>query len=173
MGDPLEIKVIRDGKEISISGEVTPGLPRLVPKIFDVANYFIFGGVGFVELTMNCIENLGQSGETLRARYAERFPERPYQKIVIISEIFPDYGLVDSASFLNRVMKVGDVDVVNIQQLYDTIQGLVAKGEKRVLLKIWPNMTFPIDLTTAAELDGNIKEKYGILYMKTPGGFKN
>ena len=124
-------------------------------------------------MTMNCIENLGQSGETLRARYAERFPERPYQKIVIISEIFPDYGLVDSASFLNRVMKVGDVDVVNIQQLYDTIQGLVAKGEKRVLLKIWPNMTFPIDLTTAAELDGNIKEKYGILYMKTPGGFKN
>ncbi|MGA8833840.1 MAG: trypsin-like peptidase domain-containing protein, partial [Desulfomonilaceae bacterium] len=173
VGDPLEIKVIRDGKEINIFGEVTPGLPRLVPKIFDVANYFIFGGVGFVELTMNCIENLGQSGETLRARYAERFPERPYQKIVIISEIFPDYGLVDSASFLNRVMKVGDVDVVNIQQLYDTIQGLVAKGEKRVLLKIWPNMTFPIDLTTAAELDGNIKEKYGILYMKTPGGFKN
>ena len=126
-----------------------------------------------MELTMNCIKNLGQSGDTLRARYAERFPERPYQKIVIISEIFPDYGLVDSSSFLNRVMKVGDVDVVNIQQFYDTIQDLVAKGEKRVLLKIWPNMTFPLDLTTAEELDGNIEEKYGILYMKTPGGFRN
>ncbi|MDA8405457.1 MAG: trypsin-like peptidase domain-containing protein [Deltaproteobacteria bacterium] len=173
VGDPLKIRVLRNGEKIDISGKVTPGLPRLVPKTFDVANYFIFGGVGFVELTLNCIENLGQSGETLRARYAERFPERPYQKIVIISEIFPDYGLVDSASFLNRVMKLGDADVVNIQQLYDTIHALVAKGEKRILLKIWPNMTLPLDLTTAAELDRNIKEKYGILYMKTPGGFKD
>ena len=67
MGDPLEIKVLRDEITVEISGKVTPGLPRLVPKIFDVANYFIFGGVGFVELTMNCIENLGQSGDTLRA----------------------------------------------------------------------------------------------------------
>lgn len=172
-GDPLQIKVIRDGKEIVISGKVTPGLPRLVPKVFNVANYFIFGGVGFVELTMNCIENLGQSGEALRARYADRFPERPYQKIVIISEIFPDYGLVDTGGFLNRVMKVGEIDVVNIQQLYDTIQSLLAKGEKRVLLKIWPNMIFPLDLANAQELDASIKGKYGILYMKTPGGFTN
>lgn len=173
VGDPLEIKVIRNGKPLKISGQVTAGLPRLVPKIFNVANYYIFGGVGFVELSMNCIENLGQSGETLRARYAERFPERPYQKIVIISEIFPDYGLVDSGGFLNRVLKVGDVDIINIQHLYDTLQTLLAKGEKRVLIKIWPNMTFPLDLANASDLDHAIKEKYGILYMRTPGGFTN
>ena len=173
VGDPLNIKVIRDGKTLDIFGKVTPGLPRLVPKIFTMANYFIFGGIGFVELTMNCIENLGQSGETFRARYAESFPELPYQKIVIVSEIFPEYGLVDSTGFLNRVIKIGDVDVVNIQQFYDTIQDLAAKGEKRVLLKIWSNSTLPLDIANAPELDGQIKEKYGILYMKTPGGFSN
>ncbi|MGC8658590.1 MAG: trypsin-like peptidase domain-containing protein [Desulfomonilaceae bacterium] len=173
VGDPLEIKVIRNGNPLKISGHVTPGLPRLVPKMFSVANYYIFGGVGFVELSMNCIENLGQSGETLRARYAERFPEKPYQKIVIISEIFPDYGLVDSGGFLNRVLKVGDVDIINIQHLYDTLQTLIIKGEKRVLLKIWPNMTLPLDLANASDLDHAIKEKYGILYMRTPGGFTN
>ncbi|MCX5872778.1 MAG: trypsin-like peptidase domain-containing protein [Deltaproteobacteria bacterium] len=173
VGDPLTIKVIRDGKTMDISGKVTPGLPRLVPQIFTMANYFVFGGVGFVELTMNCIENLGQSGDTFRARYAEAFPDRPYEKIVTVSEIFPDYGLVDSSGYLNRVTKIGDVDVVNIQQLSDTIQNLVAKGEKRVLLKIYPNMTLPLDLSNAAELDNQIKEKYGILYLKTPGGFHN
>jgi hypothetical protein len=156
---------------MNIVGKVTEGLPRLVPQIFTMANYFIFGGIGFVELTMNCIENLGQSGDTFKARYAESFPEYPYQKIVIISEIFPDYGLIDSTGFMNRVMRVGDQGVVNIQQLYETFEDLKSKGQKRVLLKIWPDLTLPIDLSGAVELDAHIKEKYGILYMKTPGGF--
>jgi S1-C subfamily serine protease len=173
VGDPLTITVIRDEKLLNIVGKVTEGLPRLVPQIFTYANYFIFGGIGFVELTMNCIENLGQSGDTFKARYSESFPKYPYQKIVIVSEIFPEYGLIDSAGFMNRVIRVGDLEVVNIQQLYDTLQNLKSKGEKRVLLKIWPNLTLPIDLSGAEELDGHIKEKYGILYMKNPAGFNN
>ena len=131
VGDPLSINVFRDGKSLNIVGKVTEGLPRLVPQIFTMANYFIFGGIGFVELTMNCIENLGQSGDTFKARYAESFPEYPYQKIVIISEIFPDYGLIDSTGFMNRVMRVGDQGVVNIQQLYETFEDLKAKGQKQ------------------------------------------
>ena len=173
VGDPLSINVFRDGKSLNIVGKVTEGLPRLVPQIFTMANYFIFGGIGFVELTLNCIENLGQSGDTFKARYAESFPEYPYQKIVIISEIFPDYGLIDSTGFMNRVMRVGDQGVINIQQLYETFEDLKAKGQKRVLLKIWPDLTLPIDLSGARELDAHIKEKYGILYMKTPGGFNH
>jgi hypothetical protein len=64
--DPLAVKVIRGGKTMEISGKVTKGLPRLVSKIFTRANYFIHGGIGFVELTLNCIDNLGKSGETFR-----------------------------------------------------------------------------------------------------------
>ena len=79
--DPLAVKVIRGGKTMEISGKVTKGLPRLVSKIFTRANYFIYGGIGFVELTLNCIDNLGKSGETFRAKYVDRFPKRPYQKI--------------------------------------------------------------------------------------------
>lgn len=172
VGDPLVMKVVRQGKELTIDGKVTPGLPRLVPEIFTHANYFIFGGVGFVELTQNCISNLGKSGERFSARYSGEFPQKPYQKIVIISEIFPEYGLVKSDPYLKRVRKINDEEVLNIGQLYAKIEALKLKGEKKALLEISSHIRLPLDLEQAESLDRAIKEKYGILYMITPGGFK-
>ena len=128
VGDPLSVKVIRHGKVLKIKGEVTPGLPKLVPKIFTRANYFITGGLGFVELTYNCIKNLGRSGQSYRAKYLGEFPMKPYQKIVIISEIFPEYGLAETSVYLRRVEKINDEEVLNIGHLYDTIQTLKKKG---------------------------------------------
>lgn len=171
VGDDLTIRVVRDGKTLDITGKVTPGLPRLVSRVFTDPNYFVFGGVGFVELTLNCIDNLGKSGGTFRAKYADRYPKRPYEKIVIISEIFPEYGLVDSSGFLKRVKMINGKEVLNLQDLYETIQTLKAQGEKRALLTVGEHTRLPLDLERAEELDARIKDKYGILYMKTPGAF--
>lgn len=171
VGDPLTVKVIRKGKVLKIKGKVTPGLPKLVPKIFTRANYFITGGIGFVELTYNCIKNLGRSGRSYREKYLREFPKRPYQKIVIISEIFPEYGLVETSPYLGRVEKINGVEVLNIEHLYDTIQALKKKGKKKVLLELPGNIQLPLELEKADGLDREIKKKYGILYMKTSGGF--
>jgi hypothetical protein len=171
VNDPLSVKVIRHGKPLNISGVVTQGLPRLVSKIFTRANYFIYGGIGFVELTVNCIDNLGKSGETFRAKYLDRFPKRPYQKIVIISEIFPEYGLVDTSGYVKRVTKINGEEILNIDHLYNTIQSLAKQRKKKALLEITENVQLPVDLEHASALDKEIQEKYGILYMKTPGEF--
>ena len=171
VGDPLGVKVIREGKLLQIKGRVTQGLPKLVSKIFTRANYFVTGGIGFVELTYNCIKNLGRSGRSYEEKYLGEFPQKPYQKIVIISEIFPEYGLVETSAYLERVEKINDTEVLNIEQLYDTIQGAKKRGEKKVLLKLPGNVQLPLDLDQADELDRAIQQKYGILYMKTPGGF--
>jgi hypothetical protein len=96
---------------------------------------------------------------------------KPYQKIVIISEIFPEYGLAETSVYLRRVEKINDEEVLNIGYLYDTIQTLKKKGKKKVLLQLPGNIQLPLDLEKADELDGEIKKKYGILYMKTAGGF--
>ncbi len=173
VGDPLRVKLIRKGKEMVLEGKVTPGLPRLVPKIFTSANYFIFCGVGFVELTYNCIDNLGKSGETFEARYLGDYPEKPYQKIVIISEIFPEYGLVKTSSYLERVEEIDGEEVLNISQLYKAIQDAKKQGKKKVLLTIGKSIQLPLDLEAADALDAEIKSKYGIHYMKNPGGFLN
>jgi S1-C subfamily serine protease len=172
VGDPLRITVMRNGEKTEISGKVTRGLPRLVPKIFTRANYFIFGGIGFVELTYNCITNLGKSGGIFRAKYLGESPEKPYQKIVIVSEIFPEYGLVKTRPYLKRVEKIDDEDVLNIKQLFDRIRELKAKGKKRAMLIVSGNVRLPLDIEKADNLDSMVKAKYGILYMKTPGGFK-
>jgi S1-C subfamily serine protease len=171
VGDPLVVKVIRGGKTMEISGKVTKGLPRLVSKIFTRANYFIYGGIGFVELTLNCIDNLGKSGETFRAKYVDRFPKHPYQKIVIVSEIFPEYGLVDTTPYLKRVTMINGEEILNIDHLYRTIQSLTKQGAQKALLEITENVQLPVDLAHAPALDKEIQEKYGILYMRTPGEF--
>jgi len=170
-GDPLSVKALRDGKIMEISGKVTPSLPKLVPRIFSSANYFVYCGMGFVELTLNCIENLGKSGDNFRARYADRLPKQPYQKIVIISEIFPEYGLVDNTPYLERVRKIDGEEVRNIEHLYNKIQSLVKEGKKKAILELHRDILLPLDLTRAEALDREIQKKYGILYMKTPGGF--
>jgi len=172
VGDPLTVKVLRDGQVRTISGGVTAGLPKLVPRIFTPANYFIYSGVGFIELTLNCIDNLGKSGEPLRAKYVDKFPQRPYEKIVIISEIFPEYGLVETAPYLQRVCKIDGQEVLNIEHLYKTIQNLASKGKKKVLLEVSEHLQLPLDLERASELDAQIREKYGILYMRSPEGFR-
>jgi S1-C subfamily serine protease len=173
VGDPLKLKVIREGKEMTLQGPLTKGLPKLAPRIFRPANYFIYGGVGFVELTYNCVSNLGKSGRPFRYKYLSDYPERAYEKIVIISEIFPEYGLVSTSSYLKRVVKIDDKPILNLKNLYETIMDMAQKGENKALLKLATNLQLPIDLAEAPSLDKMIQEKYGILYMKTPGGFHN
>ncbi len=124
-----------------------------------------------MELTLNCIENLGKSGETFRAKYVDEFPKRPYEKIVIISEIFPEYGLVDTNSYLERVEKIDGKKILNLQDLYDSIQQLKKDGQKKAVLELSKEHRLPVDLEHAEDLDRQIQTKYGILYMKTPGEF--
>lgn len=171
VGDPLNLTVIRDGKKIDLSGPMTRGLPKLVPKIFSKANYFICSGVAFVELTVNCIDNLGQAGQIYRAKYADAFPEEPYQKIVIVSEIFPEYGLADTTNYLKRVKKIAGEKVLNVEHLYNIIQSLRKQSKKKVLVELPNNVKLPLDIENSDGIDKTVQEKYGILYMKTPGGF--
>ncbi|MGB9616784.1 MAG: trypsin-like peptidase domain-containing protein [Desulfomonilaceae bacterium] len=173
VGDPLHIKVLRQGQVLDIKGTVTPGLPRLVPRIFSRPNYFIFSGIGFVELTLNCIDNLGKSGDAFRAKYADGLPSRPHEKIVIISEVFPEYGLSESAAYLRRVEKINETRVLNAKSLYTELIEHKKRGESRALLTLEGHLVLPLDLQNASTLDAEIQHKYGILYMMTPGGLHN
>ncbi len=172
VGDPLTLKIVRAGKTMEIKGNTTKGLPKLVPRIFTGANYFIFGGVGFVELTLNCIDNLGKTGDTFRAKYLDDFPQHPYEKIVLISEIFPEYGLIDTSSYLKRVERLDDKNVLNVEDLYNSLQSAIKEGKKKALIQLGQNVQLALDLEKAQSLDDEIQKKYGILYMKTPGGFR-
>jgi hypothetical protein len=91
---------------------------------------------------------------------------------VIVSEIF-EYGLVDTTPYLKRVTKINGEEILNIDHLYRTIQSLTKQGAQKALLEITENVQLPVDLAHAPALDKEIQEKYGILYMRTPGEFTN
>ncbi len=171
VGDDLTITVIRGSETLKLEGKVTRSLPRLVPKIFTRPNYFIFSGIGFVELTSNAISEMDKAGEVFRSKYSNIFPERPYEKVVIISEIFPDYGLTDTGSYTKRVIKLDDEPILNVPQLYEAIHERIAQGHTKAILTTSDMTKLPLDLKNAATMDEGIKQKYGILNMKTPGKF--
>lgn len=172
VGDTLTVEVVRDGELKKITGPVTPGLPRLVPRIFTTANYFIFSGIGFVELTENCIKNLGKSGERYRERYYHDLPDRPYRKIVIVAEVFPEYGLVKSDSYLRRVEKIDEEEILNLKHLYEEIMKRKEAGASKAMLTVRGDLRLPLDMDGADKMDEEIRTRYGILYMKTPGGIR-
>ena len=90
---------------------------------------------------------------------------------MIITEIFPDYGLLDGEDLHIRVKTIDGKEVLNLQNLWDIIQTFEEQGKKKALLGLSSHHQLPLDLEGAAEVDAKLKEKYGILYMKTPGGF--
>ena len=77
-----------------------------------------------------------------------------------------------TSSYRKRVEEINGKEVLNIQHLYDEIQNLKRKGAKKALLEIAGKLQLPIDFTEAEKLDTEIKNKYAILYMKSPGGFR-
>lgn len=172
VGDRLAVKIMRDGKIMEVQGDVTSGLPWLVPKIFTEANYFILGGIAFVELSLNSISDLGKRGYSLKEQYLRQLPEHARQKVVVVMEIFPEYGLADAESYLTkRVEKIDGKDVLNLEHLFNVLETLKANGSDKALVALSHNVQLPIDLETAQALDDAVKQKYGILYMQTPGGF--
>ena len=78
---------------------------------------------------------------------------------------------MDNTPYLERVRKIDGEEVRNIEHLYNKIQSLVKEGKKKAVLELHHDNLLPLDLTSADALDGDIQKKYGILYMKTPGGF--
>jgi hypothetical protein len=166
---------MRNGKLFEIRGKVTPGASELIPKTYSKPNFIIYGGIGFIELTQDSIRGLAHSGINawpLKLMYGETFPERPDQKIVIVVEIFPEYGLVDTEPYLaKRVETLEGEKILNIQDFVKKIQRLRQSGKKRVLLGLSDQLRLPLDLNRASEIDEKIKLNYGILHTITPGGF--
>lgn len=79
--------------------------------------------------------------------------------------------MVNATPYLKRVKKINGEKILNIEQMYNTIQSSIKQGKKKVLLEVSENLQLPIDFGNAQVLDNEIQKRYGILYMKTPGGF--
>ncbi len=100
VGDEVEIKVIREGKEVTLKGQLTrrkPGDHLVLPYQFDRGpKYVLMGGLLFQELSRPYLDAFGEgqrSGSILRleriAAHPEKYEEEGRKKLVFLSLVLP------------------------------------------------------------------------------------
>lgn len=100
VGDELKVKVIRDGKEQTLTGKLTRKNPKdfvVWPYLFDRGvNYLVHGGLIFQELSIPWLQSFGEDWESsapLRlvhvARHTDDYEKKGRRKIVFLSATLP------------------------------------------------------------------------------------
>jgi len=100
VGDKVEIKVIRDGKEVTLNGELTRRKPDdylVLPYLFDKGpRYLLMGGLLFQELSRPYLDAFGEDqrgGAILRltriALHPDKYEEEGRKKLVFLSLVLP------------------------------------------------------------------------------------
>lgn len=100
VGDKVEIKVIRDGKELTLDGQLTRRKPDdflVLPYLFDKGpRYVLMGGLLFQELSRPYLDAFGEEqrgGAILRlsriASYPDKYEEEGRKKLVFLSLVLP------------------------------------------------------------------------------------
>lgn len=100
IGDQLKVKVLRDGKELALSGKLIRKNPKdfvVWPYLFDRgSNFLVMGGLIFQELSLPFLQSFGEDWETsgpLRlvhvAKHADEYEKEGKRKIVFLSGALP------------------------------------------------------------------------------------
>jgi len=100
VGDKVEIKVIREGKEVTLNGQLSrrsPDEQLVLPYLFDKGpRYVLMGGMLFQELSRPYLDSFGEEqrgGAILRlariATYPDKYEEAGRKKLVFLSMVLP------------------------------------------------------------------------------------
>lgn len=133
VGDNVEMKVLREGKELTLSGKLTRKQPDdylVRPYLIDKGpKYVLSGGLLFQELTRPYLNSFGsdqQSGALLRlARIAntpDEFEKSGRKKVVFLSAILPTQSTQGYERMSGQV--VTEVNGVKITELADVATAL-------------------------------------------------
>jgi S1-C subfamily serine protease len=128
VGDKVEMVVLRDGKELTLKGNLTRKLPEanlVLPYLFDRGpNYVVAGGLVFQELTRPYLSAFGDRGGAALARlswvasHPEEYEEAGKRKLVFLSAVLPTPGTqgYERISWL-IVTKVNGKDINDLKDL--------------------------------------------------------
>lgn len=128
VGDTVEMKVQRDGKEVDLKGKLTRKQPDdylVKPYLFDQGpKYLLNGGLLFQELTRPYLNSFGteqQGGPILRlTRFAsnpEEFEKKGRKRVVFLSAVLPTTATQGYERLSGQV--VDEINGVKISQLGD------------------------------------------------------
>ncbi len=131
VGDEVEMKVLRDGKEVTLTGKLARKQPTdylVLPYQFDQGpKYLINGGMLFQELTRPYLNSFGteqQGGPILRlARIAsnpEEYEKKGRKRVVFLSAVLPTTSTQGYERLSGQV--VDEINGVKISQIEDVAE---------------------------------------------------
>lgn len=100
VGDVLKVKVLREGKEMELSGKLTRKNPKdflVWPYLFDRgSNYLVMGGLIFQELSLPYLQSFGEDWETsapgrlvFTAKHTDEYEKKGKRKLVMLAATLP------------------------------------------------------------------------------------
>lgn len=171
VGDEVEMSVLRDGKEVKLTGKLARKLPDdylVKPYEFDKGpKYLLHGGLLMQELTRPYLNTFGgeqQGGAILRlARIAgspEQYEKEGRKRVVFLAAVLPTAGTQGYERLSGQI--VNEVNGVKITRLEDVAEAFKkpAKGLHEVKLDQFPFVIY----LDAAKADQDNQALMGGMY---------
>lgn len=153
VGDKVEIKVIREGKDVTLNGQLTRRKPDdylVLPYLFDKGpRYVLMGGLLFQELSRPYLDAFGEDqrgGAILRlsriASHPDKFEEEGRKKLVFLSLVLPTPSAQGYDKLGGQVVnKVNGKAITNLDDLADAFKN--AKDTTHVIeLNEFPHILY-------------------------------
>ena len=123
IGSPVAVRYVRDGAVLSGELRLTRarGEGRLVPRLFDRnADYYLYGGLGFVTLTRNLLDVAKEWAPARIAALAGFEQSTPGEEVVLLADVLT--AEVNSGYEDQRWKVVAEVDGQEIERLADLVR---------------------------------------------------
>ncbi len=129
VGETIEVKVLRDRKEINVQIQLCPPQYLVARNRYDVKpTYYIIGGLLFVPLTRDYLKTWGedwweQAPNPLVALYESGIPSENLREVVVLQKVLADrvnVGYHDWESF--AVTAVGDVKIACLKDMITAVE---------------------------------------------------
>ena len=130
-GDAVELKVLRDGMELTLFVQVFPDIPLTQTVRTDLPQYLVYAGLVFVPLSFPYIDDACECEEIKQGKETNSelriiaklgsMRKRPTQEIVILSRILADE--INREYHMRHLVleRVNDTDIENLAQLVDMV----------------------------------------------------
>ena len=168
VGDTIDLTIIRDGKEQTVSALLERANEKLIPsQTYGTApQYLVKGGFIFQELTQTYLEAFGDSWLSkaplnLLSIYASQEKHQANkERIVILSATIPTPATTGYDSFRNLVVeKVNGVDIINISSLINAFKQPVENGLHTIEFAEGPPKKVYLDKTASDAVDAELLQR--------------
>lgn len=166
----VNITVWRDGKKELVTFPVEP-ISHIVPvqQYDQPSNYFIFGGLVFMNLTQPYLHTWGDDWYNSAPRMlvtqavTDNRPRYEDRQVVVVTNVLPHSVNMGARKYVQSVVeKVGGEKVVNLAQLADLVQAKVAQGTELIDFHFSRNRLLVLDCQEAHRSTEEILQRHRI-----------